>query len=290
MQHDLRKYALLGWPVGHSVSPAMQEAAFRAAGIPATYSLRPVPPERLGEEVRSLCTQGFDGWNITVPHKQRIIPFLDEVDPEARAAGSVNTVLNRGGCLAGYSTDGCGMTAAVRESLGLDVADCAVVFLGAGGAARAVSIYFARHGAKRIWIFNRTLERACALAGDIVRCAPTVPAEGIGLDARDRLKAALGQAELLIQATSLGLHAGDPAPMPLDFLRPDLAVVDMIYRPTKLLRAALRAGCRAADGRGMLLHQGAESFRIWTGRPPPIEAMRRALDEALAQRHAGEGA
>ncbi|NOY83117.1 MAG: shikimate dehydrogenase [Kiritimatiellaeota bacterium] len=283
MQHAVRKYALLGWPVGHSVSPPMQEAAFRAAGIPAAYTLRPVPPERLSAEIHSLCTQGFDGWNITVPHKQRIIPFLDEVDPEARAAGSVNTVVNRDGRLIGCSTDGCGMAAAVRESFGLNVKDSAVVFLGAGGAARAVSIYFARHGAKRIWIFNRTLERACALAEDIARCAPGVRAEGAALDARDRQKVALAEADLLIQATSLGLHDGDPAPMPPEFLRPGLAVVEMIYRPTQFLRDAARAGCRTADGRGMLLHQGAESFRIWTGRPAPIEAMRHALDQALTQ-------
>lgn len=284
MQEVARKYALLGWPVAHSVSPPMQEAAFKAVGIPATYVLRAVRPEQLAETVTALRDEGFAGWNITVPHKQQMATLLDEIDPEAQVAGSINTVVNRDGRLIGHSTDGPGMEAAVREGFGVELAGQAVVFLGAGGAARAVSAHFALHGVRRLWVFNRTVDRARALVGTLHEAAPDIPVAAHSLADTGVLAAALAEADLLIQATSLGLHAGDPTPIPPELLRPGLAVVDMIYRPTQLLRAAARLGCPTADGRGMLLHQGAESFRIWTGRPAPIEVMRRALDDALEKR------
>jgi shikimate dehydrogenase len=158
------------------------------------------------------------------------------------------------------------------------------VFLGAGGAARATGIYFGLNGARSITVANRTFERAAALAADICRAAPECSATAVDLADDAMLAAQLRQADVLVQATSLGLHGGDPAPVDARVLPTRLAVMDMIYRQTPLLRAAAAAGMRCADGRGMLLHQGVRSFELWTGRQAPVEIMRSALYEALAER------
>ena len=149
-------FGLLGWPVKHSVSPPMQEAGFRAIGLDASYELIEVPPEQLAAKVAELKTRGFRGWNCTIPHKGGILACLDEVDPAARAAGSVNTVVHRDGRLLGHSTDGYGLEASVREAVGLAVAGQRFLFWGTGGAARATSAWFARRGAAGLTLVNRT--------------------------------------------------------------------------------------------------------------------------------------
>ncbi len=278
---DFQRYAVLGWPIRHSVSPAMQNAAFRAAGIPAAYERIAVPPEEFGARIAELKAAGYAGWNVTVPHKARMLELVDEAEEEARLARSVNTVVCRGGRLFGASTDGYGLAAAVRENFGLELAGRRVVLLGAGGAARAVAVYMIRRGAAALCIANRTPSRAEALAELL---------EGIGTDCELRalplsdpiaLPAAIRNSDLVVQATSAGLRPGEPPPIPVAWLAPHTAVFEMIYRPTPFLAGARARGCRAADGRGMLLHQGAQSFRIWTGRPAPLEVMRRALNQAL---------
>jgi len=278
------KYALLGWPVKHSVSPQMQGAGFAALGIDATYELIETPPDELPNTIRRLRDEGYAGWNITVPHKEHIAPHLDEVDQPALIANSVNTVVNRGGHLSGYSTDGYGIEMALRESLGLDVVGKTIVFIGTGGAARAVAVHLAACGVRRLVLANRTFSKAESVAASVTRIAPACEAVCYALDDIAAVRDELVSAHALIQSTSLGLHAGDPPPVPLEIIPPSVAVMDMIYRRTPLLDAAAAKGCKTADGRGMLLHQGALSFRLWTGHEAPVEAMRAGLDRALAAR------
>jgi len=154
------RYAVLGWPIRHSVSPAMQGAAFEALGIPATYERIAVPPEEFVEKIAALKREGYAGWNVTVPHKERMLELVDEATPDATLARSVNTVTCREGRLLGASTDGYGLAAALYESFGMDLVGLRVVMLGAGGGARAVAVYMVRHGVACLSIANRTPRRA----------------------------------------------------------------------------------------------------------------------------------
>jgi shikimate dehydrogenase len=278
------RYALLGWPVRHSVSPQMQGAGFRALGIEATYELVEVPPEKLAEGVARLVREGFAGWNATVPHKEHLAALVQELDPGAAAAGCVNTVVNRDGVLKGYSTDGVGLARAVAESFGTVVNGARFLFLGTGGAARATAVHFASAGAAEIVLVNRTLSKAETLAASIAAAAPRCPVTCLPLAATAAVGQALGRMDCLIQSTSLGLRAGDPLPLDPALLPPPLAVLDMIYGNTPFLQGARARGCRTADGRGMLLYQGVRSFELWTGMQAPVEAMRAGLEEALAAR------
>jgi shikimate dehydrogenase len=280
----MEKYALLGWPVKHSVSPQMQGAGFRALGMAATYELLEVPPEGLAACVERLTAEGYAGWNATVPHKEQMARLVHELDPGAAAAGCVNTVVNAGGRLRGYSTDGVGLARALQESFGLALPGLRCVFLGTGGAARATAVYFATAGAAEIVLVNRTLSTAEALAGTIATAAPGSRLRCLPLADTAAVGRALEGMDCLIQSTSLGLHPGDPLPIAPAVLPPALAVLDMVYGNTPFLQGARARGCRTADGRGMLLYQGVRSFELWTGRQAPVEAMRAALERALAAR------
>ncbi len=278
------QYALLGWPVKHSVSPPMQEAAFRNAGIAASYELISTPPEELGQAVCRLVRDGFAGWNITVPHKEAIGQFLDEIDEGAALTGSVNTVVNRDGHLTGYSTDGYGLTTALHEHFALAVPGSRIVFIGSGGAARACAIYLASQGAASIVLTNRTLARAQAVIRAIKQAIPACRAIALPLGEHTDIEREIAQADMVIQSTSLGLKPGDALPLPASLLSSKPDVLDMIYSNTPFLQAAAAQGCRTADGRSMLLHQGARSFELWTGQPAPVEIMRQALNKALDAR------
>jgi shikimate dehydrogenase len=282
MTQVVAKYAVLGWPIQHSVSPQMQGAAFDAAGIAATYEKIAVKPEDLPNLVQRLRRDRYAGWNITVPHKERIIDAIDDIDPDACLANSVNTVVNHDGRLVGYSTDGYGLATAIDESFNVPVKGGSFAFCGAGGAARATAVYFAQCGASRLTLINRTLAKAEAVAAIIAEAVPECAVNCLSPNAGKDIREALADCDVLIQSTSLGLHAGDPMPLAPELIPPTLAVMEMIYRSTPLLRAAKARGCRTADGRGMLLHQGALSFELWTGRKAPVEIMRQALDQALA--------
>lgn len=281
---DRQRYALLGWPVSHSVSPQMQEAGFRALGIDAVYEPIACPPAKLDHTVQRLIHDRYQGWNITVPLKYDIIPCLDVVDPDAARAGSVNTVRNLGGALHGYSTDGYGLARSVEEAFGLTIADCRFTFWGTGGAARATSTYFAAKGAKAIVLVNRTLDRAIDLADAIRASNPQCRVSAFSPDSVDLLEKAIGKTDVIIQATSIGLRPEDPIAIPSPLIACCPNFLDMIYHPTAALHEAKRLGCNTADGRGMLLYQGVRSLALWTDRDPPVEAMRRALDQALEHR------
>jgi len=283
MSTNCLKYALLGWPVEHSVSPQMQEAGFREIGINARYELIEVPPEEIPTCLERLVAEGYQGWNVTVPHKEQVAALLNDIHPDATAAGSVNTVLNQKGHLSGFSTDGYGLATAVEECFGIAVPKHRFLFLGSGGAARATSVYFARQGAAELVLVNRTVSKAEALADTIRRAAPECQVKVLPLAEDILIGKALERVDVLVQATALGLRAGDPLPLNPGLIPSHVAVMDMIYGCTPFRQGAEKGGCRTADGRGMLLHQGVRSFEIWTKQRAPVETMRNALEKALQQ-------
>ncbi len=277
------KFGLLGWPVSHSVSPQMQQAGFRAIGLDASYELLPVPPDDFPAKVRELHEQGFRGWNVTVPHKRAMMQLVDTAEPAARHAQSVNTVLVRDGQLHGYSTDGYGLDMAIQEAFGISARRGTFVFWGTGGAARATSIHFAIEGATAITLVNRTLSTAQALAEQLRAIAPACNIRTFAPDELAPLAVAFAEADIIFQCTSVGLKPDDPCAIPFELIASSRRIMDMIYHPTRLLDMAVSRGCAVADGRRMLLHQGARSFTIWTEEPAPVEVMRRALDNALGR-------
>ena len=285
---DAALYGVIGYPVGHSLSPVLQMAAFQAAAISAQYLRLEITPEELPAAVDALRHKPFAGWNCTVPHKAAMLALVDERDAAAQAAGGVNTVLNESGRLIGFSTDGPGWVRAIREDFGLDVRDLRVLVLGAGGVGQAIARQCALEGCERLVIANRTLEKARQLAERLAPHFHSTKLQG----AHARLKAVpleesaiareLDSVDLVVNGTASGLRASDPPVLPARILQPHLCVYDTIYRParTGLLRAAQEAGARCANGLSMLLHQGALSWEIWTGRSAPLETMRSALQSA----------
>lgn len=261
-----RRAILIGHPLGHSLSPAFQNAAFRAAGIDATYSLADVLPADIEQTVASLRAPDMLGANVTVPYKRDVIPFLDDLSDDARTLGAVNTIVNRDGRLTGVNTDVPGFAADLREHEVI-VEGATVVMLGAGGAARAVAAALTQAHVARLVIANRTIERAQAIAVQYPGVAEAVTLASV--------LPILSEAALLVNATSVGLH-GDDIPMPaaaLVSLSSIAVVYDLIYRPTALLRATTARGLRAIDGLGMLIHQGALAWEAWTGQPAPLAVM-----------------
>ena len=278
MRLTVQKYGLIGWPVSHSLSPPMQNAGFNSADISANYSLVEVSPDQMNEVIPQMKNE-FSGWNCTVPHKQHIIEFIDELDDVAKVLGSVNTVVNENGKLKGYSTDGYGMETSIKESFSQNIKGNSFLFIGAGGAARAVALYFALQGAAKIAVLNRTIGKAQDLIKEINSVDKSIVAEAAAIDSTD-FDASLYN--IVIQSTSLGLHEGDPSPYDVSKLNSNHFVVDMIYKKTDFLNKAEEIGCKTVDGRGMLLFQGVRAWEIWTGQKAPVDDMRQALYEAMS--------
>jgi len=274
---------LIGWPVEHSLSPAMHNAAFEALGLNWRYLPLPTPPGQVEAAVRGLAALGFRGANVTVPHKQAAMAALDSIAPDAEALGAVNTlVVARGASgaatVSGHNTDVQGFVDALRGG-GYEPQDGgSAVVVGAGGAARAVVFGLLRSGIGEIVVLNRTLERAQALVADLgVSSALPLTPETLIESAR--------AADLLVNATTVGMwpRVGgsvwpEEAPLPSH-----LAVFDLVYNPpkTRLLQQARGSGARAIGGLGMLVRQGALAFEMWTGEAAPLEVMRAACEGAL---------
>ena len=271
-----KRLGVIGDPVAHSISPAIQQAAFDQAGVPATYERWQTPLQGLPDRIASLRAPDVLGANVTVPHKQAVIPLLDEVRPVALRAGAVNTIVNGGGHLIGDNTDVYGVEAALAEVCP-EIASRSVAILGAGGAARGVVLGLAALGVSRITIWNRNRARAERLAAELVPLSIDVSES----DAR-ALARAVGTASVLINATSVGWHGEEtPVPIPfLDHLAPGALVMDLTYRDTALLRAARERGLPTLDGLPMLVYQGARAFELWTGLDAPVAAMREAARTA----------
>ncbi len=273
------RYAVIGDPVEHSRSPRFQNAAFAALGLGRPYAKIRVTAAEIPEFLE-FARDRLAGFNITVPHKERILPLLDAVSETARAAGSVNTVTVRPDrTLAGDSTDGCGMIRTLEECFTPSIAGWGYALIGAGGAARAIAFALASAGARELLIVNRGRERAETLAAELKRQYPALWCS-VWSPEDPELGDALAAAAVTIQATSLGLRRDDPLPVPEAALIRSRAVCDTIYGDTPTLRAARTYDIPAVDGTPMLLYQGARAFEIWTGLSAPVEVMRAALIEA----------
>lgn len=271
-----RLIGLLGSPVDHSKSPAIHNAAFAATGVNAAYLAFDVAPAKLAAAAAGLVALGAAGWNVTMPHKTAMAALCDELSPAARIVGAVNTVVVRDGRMTGHITDGSGFTAALTDR-GFNPAGKQVALFGAGGAARASAVQLALDGAAQLAIFNRTVAKARMLA-ETIAAETGCAARAYALDDVEALRAAVTEADLVINGTKLGM-----APYPETCVLPDArwlarrpVVADFVYNPvqTRLLAMAAAAGCPTLDGLAMLLWQGAQAFALWTGRPMPVAAVR----------------
>lgn len=290
-----RILAVYGHPIRHSASPPMQNAGIAALGLDWRYLACDVAPARLREAIEGAKAMHFVGLNLTVPHKLLAMEFVDVVAPSAMEWGAVNTVVfetqdadgqwrplgqverPEGPVRSvGHNTDADAIVRSLRDDLAIEPRGARVLLLGAGGAARAAALRLADEGVAHLWIVNRTAAKAEELAREVNERFPAVQAD-VGYPDES--------IEILLNATSAGLRPEDPLPLDTDAfpLRRVDGVYDMIYRPamTPLLAAAHEAGCRTANGLGMLLHQGADALELWSGRVAPREAMRQALEREV---------
>ena len=305
MTHEsLKRLGVIGYPIRHSISPAFQQAALDHLAIPVRYDRYEVAPHDLSSFVESVRGEEWLGINVTIPHKQAVIPLLDEVEQLSREIGSVNTVLRRpDGALEGCTTDHLGFLRAVRES-GFRCEGARAVVLGAGGSARAIVAALIEAEAESIHITARSGARAADLVaallplrvrpgGPATPCPPRLPELRSSAWDPSVLVPLVRSADLLVNTTPIGMRGGGAegeSPVPAESLHHGLTVFDAVYNPmdTPLLRDARTAGARTVSGLDMLVYQGVESFRIWTGRVAPIEIMMRAAEAALAKRASQE--
>ena len=259
----------------------MHNAAFAALGLDWRYVAFEVDPQNLRAAIDGAKAMGFAGLNLTVPHKLLAMEMVDVLDDSAKVWGAVNTIKFEAGAdgkmrAHGFNTDADGISRSLREDLGVELRGARVLLLGAGGAGRTAALKLAAENVAKLFLVNRTLSKAENIAAEIKKRFPAVRVSA-GYPKTDL--------DLLVNATSLGLKPDDASPLDEGqfALRSARAVYDMIYRPaeTKLLVAAKAAGCKTANGLGMLLHQGAKAFEIWTGKTAPLEVMRRALEQNI---------
>jgi shikimate dehydrogenase len=275
-----KRVVLIGHPVAHSLSGAMQQAGFDKLGIDAHYDLWDRSPAELAEAIAELRTEDFLGANITIPHKERVVPMIDRLTDEAHATGAVNTITKEGKKLVGHNTDVAGFKFALDKLVGKQKMPRHAVVLGAGGGARAVAYGLIREGFQRVIVFNRHLHRGESMVKHFARSSSHMDLRAMPWH-ESIIEAELSKAKVLINATSIGLIS-DESPIPAEILTPDLLVLDLIYNQTRLLRDAQKAGCATSDGGQMLLHQGAAAFSLWTGQPAPFDEMQAALEDARA--------
>jgi shikimate dehydrogenase len=277
----VKRVALLGYPVGHSRSPAMQNAAFEALGMDWRYEALEVEPDRFAALVRELPDRGFAGANVTIPHKLLALAIADTVSDVAQAVGAVNTLVFESGRIVGENTDVGGFIAALHERAPAAPAGMRALVLGAGGAARAVVYALTAEGADRVEVWNRTPERAVALVEDL---APKLHGGRISVTSEP----SRSSFDLLVNATSVGMEGAEPdsaggapgfkqLPIPADKWGDAAIVADLVYGDggTALTRKARAAGITCVEGMDILVHQGAASFERWTGVRAPVEVMRR---------------
>jgi shikimate dehydrogenase len=270
---------LIGMPLAHSTSPVFQQAALDHCGVDALYELWETEAEELFAAVERMREEDCLGANVTIPHKERIIALLDDLDPLAERIGAVNTVVNRDGRLRGHNTDILGFVHALRRDGDFDPRGCYAVVLGAGGAARAVSVALIDGGAASLTVTDVDQERAASLlqhlAGQGQTALRSVPPAG------EELAAAASACQLLVNCTPIGMRhspAENDTPIAPELIPPGALVFDLVANPpeTRLLAEARRRGARTVSGMAMLVYQGAESFRLWTGLEPPLDVMRQA--------------
>ena len=280
------RVGIFGYPLGHSMSPALQQAALDEYALDALYEAWPTPPDRLAEAVAGLREPGCYGANVTVPHKEAVMGMLDRLDQQAEAIGAVNTIVTEsGGKLAGYNTDIYGFLASLSSEAGFDPAGKRVVMLGAGGAAKAAAFALVEGNVASLDIANRTVARAEALIAELRSNGAETSAFAIdSTGLADRC----ANADLIVNCTSIGMRGSpspDASPLLDGAIQPGCLVYDIVYNPevTPLLAQAEEAGARTLGGLPMLVYQGAAAFEKWTGMSAPVEVMmaaaRRAMEE-----------
>jgi shikimate dehydrogenase len=274
--------AIIGDPVEHSLSPAMHNAAFRELKLNLVYVAFTVTKNELKEAISGAKTLGFRGLNVTMPHKNAVMKYLDETDSMAKSIGAVNTVLNDGGRLVGFNTDGVGAMSALKEN-GVSLDGRKLLLLGAGGAAKAIAFQAAQE-VEELVVLNRTSEKAEKLAEAL--CRKFGKKVRGGAFSSEFLKEEIKDADILVNATSVGMHPDvNRSPVPRTLLRPSLCVMDIIYCPleTKLVMDAKAEGAKIVSGLEMLIYQGAASFEIWTNQSAPVEVMKKAVLNKLKE-------
>jgi shikimate dehydrogenase len=284
----MKRAGVIGYPLAHSLSPAIFQAAFDAAGIEATYEAWETAPHQLEGRLAALRGDDFLGANVTIPHKESVVPMLDRLDERAERIGAVNTIANESGQLAGYNTDVAGFARALREDAGFDAQGKRCAVIGAGGAARAVCLALVEAGASYVLMTGRTPKRA---DGIVAALRPHTP-PGVTVTwthwGDGTFLTFLPAADLIVNCTPVGTRGGEAekeSPLTPELIGAGAVVFDLVYNPpeTPLLRAAKARGAKPANGLGMLVYQAAESFRIWTGRDAPVETMLDVGRKALAE-------
>ena len=278
-----KRVGIIGYPLGHTLSPVFQQAALNHLGIDATFEVWATPPEELAERIESFREPDCLGCCVTLPHKQAVVAMLDTLDETATGIGAVNWIVNEDGKLSGHNTDAPGFLRSLREEAGFDPAGCNAVLFGAGGAARAVAYALRSAGCSKLTIANRTVERAEALAADMTDGRFRPLASGL---AKDELADSVPYAELLVNATSMGMAGGpspDATPVAADLISSRTLACDVVYAPpvTPFLREAEAAGGRTAGGLSMLVYQGVIGFELCTGREAPADIMMAAMLKAV---------
>ena len=277
-----RVCAIIGDPVEHSLSPVMHNAAFKKLGLNLVYVAFTVTRNELKDAISGARSLGMRGLNVTMPHKNAVMSYLDETDSTAKAIGAVNTILNEQGKLIGFNTDGNGAMIALKEN-GISAEEKKMLIVGAGGAAKAIAFQAAQE-VEELVILNRTSEKAEKLAE--LLCKKFGKKVKGGTLSAEVLKKELKTTDILVNATSVGMHPDvNRSPVPSDLLRRDLCVMDIIYNPleTKLVTDAKAVGAKVVLGLEMLLYQGAVAFEIWTNCPAPVEVMKKAALNKLAE-------
>jgi len=274
------RVVLIGHPVAHSFSGGMQQAAFDALEIDARYELWDRRPLDLVDAIAELRGDDFLGANITIPHKEHVVPLVDKLTEEAQAIGAVNVIARDGKKLIGHNTDVAGFKSALDKIVGRQKMPRHAIVLGAGGAARAVTYALITEGFQRVVVFNRHLHRAEGMVRHFGKSAAHMDLRAMPWH-ESVLEAELAKTKLLVNATSIGLVPTE-TPIPAELLPSDLLVMDMVYNPpqSQLLRDAAAARCTTMNGEHMLLHQGARSFELWTGKAAPLDIMQAELDRA----------
>jgi len=282
----MKRAGVIGYPLGHSLSPPIFQAAFDAAGAGAQYEKWETAPDQLEGRLNALRGDDFLGANVTIPHKEAVVPYLDRLDETAQLVGAVNTIRNEAGQLAGYNTDVAGFARALRDDAGFDPKGKRTGIIGAGGAARAVALSLVRSGASIILLVGRTPKRLDKVVVDLRKLEGTGTTITWAHWGDGVFMTVLPSCELLVNCTPVGTKGSDSegqSPIDVQWLPKSGVVFDVVYNPpeTPLLTSAKGRGLKAVSGLGMLVYQAAESFRLWTGQEAPVEKMLAAGREAL---------
>ncbi len=273
---NTKVFGIIGYPVTHSLSPAMHNAAFKSLNINATYIPFEVKPKELKSAIEGLRALGVGGLNVTIPHKEAVLKYLDYLSPEAKLIGAVNTIVNKNNMLSGYNTDAYGFMKSLRDDLKFDADKKSIFVIGAGGAAKAVVFSLAMAGASRIILTDKIDERALELACE-VELATGCECVCLKMNSKG-IKEMVWNSQLLINATPVGMKDSDPAVIDASLLHKGLRVFDIIYnKETKLLKTCRQKGIKAQGGLNMLLYQGVRAFELWTAKRPPVAVMKKAI-------------